>query len=227
MPLRRNARILIPLTTVLYAGYQLTNRFHLRPPAALPLTGLDQAVPFWLWTVWPYFLLVLGLFLPLWVRDRGLFRRTTVAFTVAVLLNIAVWTLWPTTYPRPPLPEGGGLTAFAYRWLCSIDTPANCFPSGHITSPAIGCWALAAERPHRRLWIWGAFALLSLTILTTKQHYAVDLLGGLATAAVGVWMSGRLPGTSPLMLGSVQNREAPVLAPESAPLGSGELKTRQ
>jgi hypothetical protein len=180
IPWGRNALTLLPLTTLLYVGYQLSNRIHLVEPFPLSLTAIDRAIPFLLWTVWPYFLLVLGLFLPLGIRDRALFRRAMIAFTIAVCLNIAIWMLAPTIYARPPLPENHGLTEFAYRWLCSIDTPANCFPSGHITSPTIGCWALA-----------NALALLAPTILTTKQHYLVDLFGGLATATLGILISGK------------------------------------
>jgi len=190
VPWRKNAHALLPLTAVLYLGYQVTNRVHLVTPRALPLTALDHAIPFLLWTVWPYFLLITLLFLPLGIRDRALFRRTLRAFTVAVCLNLLVWALLPTTYPRPPLPDDAGLTAFAYRWLCGLDTPANCLPSGHITSPAVGCWALAREHPRHRIWIWPAFGLLALSILTTKQHYVWDLPAGLATAALGVWASG-------------------------------------
>lgn len=189
IPWGRNAAALLPLTALLYAGYQLSNRIHLLEPRFLPLTELDRAIPMLLWTVWPYFLLVLLLFLPLGIRDRALFRRTLWAFTLAVCLNIAVWMLLPTVFPRPPRPEGGGLTGVAYRWLCSIDTPANCLPSGHITSPAVGCWALATEHPRHRLWIWPSFLLLSATILTTKQHYLWDLPAGLITAGLGIWAS--------------------------------------
>ena len=188
-PWKRNIAGLLVLTVVLYSGYQLSNHFHITVPRYLPLTALDQAIPFYLWTVWPYFLLVLLSSLPAGIRDASLFWRTLIAFTVAVSLNIAVWVLFPTVYHRPQMPEGTDLTTAAYRWLCSIDTPANCLPSGHITSPAVGCWALAKAYPRYRLLVWSLFALLSITILTTKQHYAVDLPAGLLTGFMGIWAS--------------------------------------
>jgi len=57
----------------------------------------------------------------------------------------------------------------------------------------IGCWALARGHPRWRWAIRFAFVPFALTILTTKQHYVVDLFGGLATATLGVWASGLLP----------------------------------
>lgn len=190
IPWGRNAAFLLPLTAFLYTGYQLSNRIHVFEPRELPMTVVDRAIPFLLWTVWPYFALVLLLFLPLGIRDRALYRRALWAFTFAVTINIVVWMVWPTVYPRPPRPDGGGLTGLAYRWLVSIDTPANCLPSGHITSPVVGCWALSREHPKHRIWIWPSLLLLSLTILTTKQHYVWDLPAGMLSACLGILASG-------------------------------------
>ena len=140
----------------------------------------------------PYFILIGGMYLPALIEDGLLFRRAMVALTIGVLINYATFACWPTTYPRPIAPEGQAFYEVWYRWLTTIDTPANCFPSGHITAPAIGCWALAQEHPR---WRWGislAFIFFALSILTTKQHYAWDLLGGLATAWIGIVVTTRM-----------------------------------
>ncbi|MDX2034942.1 MAG: phosphatase PAP2 family protein [Blastocatellia bacterium] len=185
-----NFKSFFPVVAILYAGYQVTNRFHAIEPQRLPMTSLDHAIPFLLWSVWPYFGLIMLLALPLFIRTERLFRRSVLAITVAVCLNLLCYTVMPTTYPRPPLPEGDTFSHAAYRWLCSIDTPANCFPSGHITSPAISYWALAQENPMLIWWFRAIFALLALSILTTKQHYVFDLFGGLASAGIGILASG-------------------------------------
>ncbi|MDB6171544.1 MAG: superfamily protein [Chthoniobacteraceae bacterium] len=178
--------IVVGWTTALYSIYQLTNRYQIFTPRGLSLTPLDRAIPFWPWTVVPYFILIGGMYLPAFLRTDALFWRSLLAVTIGVLINYTVFALWPTTYPRPMAPTGSGFYLDWYRWLISIDTPANCFPSGHITAPAIGCWALARERPRWKWAILLGFVPLALTILTTKQHYIVDLLGGLVTAAIGL-----------------------------------------
>src|SRR5262249_14417002 len=150
---RANFKVFFPVVAILYLGYQLTNRFHLMTPHQLPLTPLDEAIPFWLWTVWPYFLLIALLVLPLFIRTEQLVRRAIRAMIVAVCLTLLFRALLPPPYPRPALPAGDSLSHLAYRWLCSIDTPANCFPSGHITSPAISYWALAQENP-QLIWVF-------------------------------------------------------------------------
>ena len=47
-----------------------------------------------------------------------------------------------------------------------------------------------AQYPHARRWIW-LVALLFPTIVTTGQHYAIDLFAGMATALVGITLAGR------------------------------------
>jgi membrane-associated phospholipid phosphatase len=190
--LLRRLVVVVAWTSLLYIGYQLTNRHQLVPPRELPLTPIDRLIPFWPWTVLPYFVLIGGMYLPAAIVDGALFRRTLVALTIATLVNYTVFVLWPTVYPRPAPPDGAGLGDALYRWLTTIDTPANCFPSGHITAPTIGGWAVTREQ---RRWRWPlrlAFIPFALSILTTKQHYAVDLLGGLATAILGIVVSGLL-----------------------------------
>lgn len=201
----RRFLIVLTWTSALYVIYQLTNRFPFFPAHLLPLTWLDRAIPFWPWTVVPYFMLIGGMYLPALVAERRRFIRTLLAITLAVLLNYSIFALWPTIYPRPPLPVGDGFAIAWYHWLTTIDTPANCFPSGHITTPAIGCRALAQEHPRWRWCIRLAFIPLAMTILTTKQHYVVDLLGGLATAAFGIWLSGRIIKESPAITSVVRH----------------------
>lgn len=179
-------------TTALYSIYQITNRYHLFPPQTLPVTALDRAIPFWPWTVVPYLMLIGGMYLPAFLREEAFFRRTMRALIIGVLINYTIFALWPTTMVRPPAPAGPAFYEAWYRWLMVIDTAANCFPSAHITAPAIGCWALARENPRYRWLIALIFVPFALTILTTKQHYVWDLFGGLATAAIGIFAMRRM-----------------------------------
>lgn len=60
------------------------------------------------------------------------------------------------------------------------DKPGNTFPSLHVATTVLGALRLR----HRRggaLWLLWA-ALISVSTLTVKQHFLVDVLGGLAVA---------------------------------------------
>lgn len=191
IPLPRRLALTIALSVALYLPYLLTNRFPLFTPRQLPLTALDQAIPFWPWTVFPYLLVLAGVLLPAFLPDPQRFTHALRAMAIGTLANNLVFALYPTTYPRPPLPAGSSLDRMIYHWIVILDTPHNCFPSAHITAPAIGCWALARQFPRWRAPIWAIFLTLSLSILTTKQHYAIDWLAGLATAAFGLALARR------------------------------------
>ena len=64
----------------------------------------------------------------------------------------------------------------------SIDRPVNCFPSHHISTATTT--ALAVWRQNSR-WgiVFGALAaLISISTLFVKQHFVIDVVGGLAIA---------------------------------------------
>jgi hypothetical protein len=193
--LLRRLCVILPLAIVQSAVYWGLNHYPLLRSRELPFTWLDVNIPFWTWTIWGYLALyMITPVLALAVQDRRVFNRLVVAYGVATTTAIAYFALWPTHYPRPPQPTDGSWHSIAYRWVTQLDTPECCFPSLHIIVPVIACAAFWQDR--RRNGLWFALPLgvgiFTLTILTTKQHYVWDLVGGFATAAVGIVLSRRL-----------------------------------
>lgn len=183
---RKQAWIVLIWTTLLYSGYQFTNHVHFFELHTLPMFDFEKSIPFLLWTVIPYYLLVGGMYLPIFLRNQENFYRALLALTITVLVNYTVFMFFPTTYPRPPTPETGGISLWFYNRLIEMDTPANCLPSGHISVSAIGFYYLLKENYRWRVAIVVCFVLLASTVLTTKQHYFVDVLAGLSTAIMGM-----------------------------------------
>ena len=181
--------IVLLWTSFLYIGYQFTCHNQYFPVHYLPLTYIDKKIPFLVWTTIPYFILIGGMYLPMFIRDKKVFYQSLIALTIAVCFNYCIFFFWPTVYERPPLPGGNSLGEIFYRYLMSIDGPANCFPSGHITAPGLGCYFLMRDRPRLKAVIIPVFILLSMSVLTTKQHYCWDILGGLFSIFLGVSLS--------------------------------------
>ncbi len=190
-PLLKRLFVVLIWTTFLYLGYQLTNRFQLFEPHLLMLFEFEKNIPFTVWTVLPYLLLVGGMYLPIFLNTPIVFIKSLYAIGFAVAINYSIFILFPTVYPRPPTPEVVDFTSAIYQWLVSIDSPANCFPSGHVSVPGIGFWYLA--RQHKKwTWLYGLiFILLVSTVLTTKQHYFIDIPAGLFTAIIGIMLAER------------------------------------
>ncbi|AXK71458.1 hypothetical protein DWG18_03565 [Lysobacter sp. TY2-98] len=161
-----------------------------QPPDATVVTpsALDLALGVHAWTIWPYWmLLLLAPALALTISDRRIFATTMRAYVVALTLNIVLWLGIPTRLPRAPLPDAlDPLTSTAWHVLLAVDAPGNCFPSGHVTLPLVIAAGFATQHRRFAFAAWFAIALLMPSVITTGQHVTLDVVGGAATALLGL-----------------------------------------
>jgi hypothetical protein len=161
--------------------YVIPNFFLSVPPQELPLLWIDEAIPLIPWTFLvytsDYFVFVLAIFL---LSEKERFDSFTRMMFGVLFVCGAFFYGFPTTYPRPDYPaEAHWLLGAVMRFVASADSPRNCFPSMHVGLTAVATWSLR----HFGLRTVTAFSLWSLAIfastLTTKQHYFLDIVGGL------------------------------------------------
>jgi len=174
------------------AIYTFTGRFHLRAPATFELWLPDRLIPFIDWTIWVYasqFLLLYGCFLG--VNSARAVSRMVYAISLASLLAFTIFLICPTEFPRGMTVKAGS-EAFAFRFLYSIDSAANCFPSLHVALAWLSALSLRDERKKAGAMaiVWAA--LISVSTMTTKQHYFVDIVGGVGLALLCRWLIGKL-----------------------------------
>lgn len=150
-------------------------------------TPLDSAVPFVPEAVWVYLPAYYGGFLVtlLVTRDRFAFRAAGTAFLTIMLLALPFFFLFPVAAPRPMAPSGPGWTDAFVRWLYENDPLVNTFPSLHVAN-AFLCAFLALQSSRR----WGVALGLNAvavcaSVLMLKQHWAVDIPGGMFLASLG------------------------------------------
>jgi len=170
------------------AIYTFTGWFQLHPPATLAPWLPDRLIPFIDWTIWVYasqFLLLYGCFLGV-NRTRAI-SHLIYAISLASLLAFCVFLIYPTEFPRSVTVKEGA-AAFAFNFLYSIDSAANCFPSLHVALAWLSALSLREERRKAGVLaiVWAA--LISISTLTTKQHYFVDLVGGGGLALLCHWL---------------------------------------
>jgi len=204
VPLPRRIALVLATMTLATVVYLAINSYPLREPQLLPLTFLDDWIGWQAWTIWPYWLLLFaGPALLLSIRERSLLHATLRAYAIAMSLNAAIWLAWPTRMLRSGLPDAmDPFTAFAWRCLYALDDVNNCFPSGHITIPAVVAVGTGLQYPRARPWIWLTLIALAPSVISTGQHYAWDIAGGLATATIGLLLAGVplwRPGAAPLL----------------------------
>jgi membrane-associated phospholipid phosphatase len=77
-----------------------------------------------------------------------------------------------------------GPSDWAVLTIYSLDPPDNLFPSLHISLTALA--ALAVWKADRRYGaiLFAGLVLVAISVCTTKQHFIVDVLGGLVVAGV-------------------------------------------
>ncbi|MDN5782463.1 MAG: phosphatase PAP2 family protein, partial [Luteimonas sp.] len=194
VPFRTRLLLVLSLTIVNSILYLCSNAWPLRQPVRLPLNAIDVALGWHAWTIWPYWLLLLlGPAMALCLRERRVLIATARAYALALAANFTIWSIWPTRDSASRLlPDDlDPLTDTAWRLLYALDGPNNCFPSGHVTIPLVIAAGFCAQYPRARYWVWPLLLALLPSVVTTGQHYSWDVLGGAATAAVGLLVAGR------------------------------------
>lgn len=180
---RSNQVIAMVLAYLAFSAVYLgTGTLHLRTPATLAPGTLDAALPFLDWSVWVY--LSQFILLPLAIaaaRDDADRSHALYGMLFATALAALVFLAWPTQVARAT-PDAGGLTALAWRLLHDIDVPANCFPSLHVALAVIAGRALWRRGVRVVAVTWPA--LIALSTVTTRQHVAWDVAGGLVLAFI-------------------------------------------
>ncbi|OFZ22551.1 MAG: hypothetical protein A2X94_03595 [Bdellovibrionales bacterium GWB1_55_8] len=164
-----------------------TNHFQSSPLALLEMTTLDRLIPLIPETIWLYHsdipLMILAYVL---CRDLLALNKFLYSFVALHVLSNVIFVFWPTTYPREEFPLiAGAMDSWTYAFFSyfrGIETASNCFPSLHVGSVFISAFALFGEKRWKPVvFVLWAIAV-SLSTLTTKQHYIQDIFGGLFMA---------------------------------------------
>ena len=195
--LLENAAVVLPIAILHSWIYRFLTYHSLFPPQTLEPTIVDRAIPFLVWTVWPYAAMIgVCLVAPLSVRQPHVFRITTAAYVISIMILLTFYVLLPTEIERTVrTPEPDSLTWFVYQQFTHGLGDGGCFPSGHIVFPMIGCWALYRDRRRAANIVAGMTAVSSFSILTIKEHVAWDWLSGVLVGVIAItsaeWMVSR------------------------------------
>ncbi len=109
---------------------------------------------------------------------------------------IVFFIAFPTTNIRPEIPGDPNIWNWMMRFLYSIDSPDNLFPSMHCLVSWL-CWIGVRKRKdisvvYRYISLAIAIAICVSTV-TTKQHVIIDVAGGILLAELSYFVAGFEP----------------------------------
>lgn len=184
--------IFTALGVLFIVPYLLNNRWGYFPSREFKLTSFEKNLPFWDWTAWIYasdyvFPFVVGYQLRIGLN----LSRVCFGFLLMSIVTNLTFFLYPVHYPRElyPLTENSSFLLYLIR---ELDSPVNCFPSAHVAIVWVTLLAIRREKPEQffRFFIWAI--LICISTLTTKQHYLVDILGGIFVGYICFALAERL-----------------------------------
>ena len=151
------------------------------PPRFDYLTRLDTAIPFLPWTLPIYQSFFVLIIAAAWVCEAPEFLRLLGAVLLANVIAYVGFLTLTAHYPRPDWhPIEPPWLREAFRSMFSQDAPGNTFPSLHVAVTTLLTLRLRRRRFDVLWLVWGALVVLST--LTVKQHFILDVVGGLALA---------------------------------------------
>ena len=165
-----------------------------RGPVHILETTVDDWIPLIPAFIFPYISLYALLALSLWrfwKADIRVFKLAALAVFIDFALSYLCDLFFHTGIERPVI-TGSDISSDVLRWVYSVDEPFNAFPSLHTSLSAL-C-ALLWRKAGSNIWIivllW-AVLIIASTVLV-KQHYIVDVFGGMAVAILSYYGATKL-----------------------------------
>lgn len=187
---RRAAAWLCLLAPFFYLTYGIANwlasqRAHV-PNLAF---GWESAIPFYAWTIVPYWSINAFYALSLFINDTpAAVDRLAKRYLTAQIVAVTCFIAFPltATFARP---ETIGLPGFMFDVLGGFDKPFNQAPSLHIALLVIIWDHLRRKLPGGVRQVWHVWCfLIGASVLTTYQHHFIDIPTGALLGLFALWL---------------------------------------
>jgi protein-tyrosine phosphatase/membrane-associated phospholipid phosphatase len=202
-PWRNAALWLALLGPFFFASYGLANWLaSQRDNVGSVIFAWEHAIPFWPWTIVPYWSIDLLYVLSLLIcrSQQELIVQVKRLLTVQVIA-VACFIIWPLRFATAR-PEAEGFFKTLFNLLASFDQPFNQAPSLHIALLVVLWVRFSAHTSgFGRLLLHAWSVLIGISVLTTYQHHFVDVPTGWALGWFAVWL---FPETTPSPLSNWQ-----------------------
>jgi membrane-associated phospholipid phosphatase len=171
-----------------FVGYFHVLRHPAFPVQQMPLTAIDELIPFQPAALWVYVSLWLYIGIP---PGLALTLRSLIAYglwaAALCITGLACFHFWPTAVPAQAV-DVARYPAFAV--LQGVDAAGNACPSLHVATAMFTAIRLGRQLRDLRVppalgWLNAAwFVAIAYSTLAIKQHVLIDVLAGALLGAV-------------------------------------------
>ncbi len=112
----------------------------------------------------------------------------------AKIVIFFIFMIWPLAVSRPAVESGDDFWHWMLSFTFNIDNPLGAFPSIHCFYSWMAFRYSFEAEPRERKWISWLQLLFTLLVFAStvlvKQHYFIDILGGVVFAEAALWIAG-------------------------------------
>ena len=168
-------------SAIWYGLYRAAADLQFQRAGTWPELAVDRAVPLVEWTIIVYASVFVQILMMLILMEKRILSRVVIAFGILALIHTVFFFIVPVHFPRETVVPSEGWAA-SYRVMWWIDKSNNCFPSMHVSMAFLLSFGLKQSGGWKG-WLFTVWSvLIGLSTMTTKQHYALDILAGFAVA---------------------------------------------
>ena len=172
--------VLVVLSLISFLGYMLTNR---RPYKFMFKTYIDDKIkPIPLFVI-PYIALVPFILYGYSTLEGDLLNKFALSILIANSIATIFWYTVPNGVKRERI-QDNDIFSNLINCIYQFDKDTNGFPSGHVFLSAICTYFLLLNSLNPFIAVIGI--LIALPAIFTKQHYIVDIAGGLLFASISI-----------------------------------------
>ena len=167
------------LFLILWLIYLFTNYFNAERAAFNFWISLDNLIPFI-----PGFVIFYLLYFPLVLFQFFIIKKEKDFINVAkanifvIIISNIIFLLLPTKIIRPELIVND-FSGFILSLIYLIDNNVNLFPSLHVSMSLLAFLNIIKFKKNLKFTVLATFILTTLSTLFIKQHYVIDIIGGL------------------------------------------------
>jgi len=174
------------IVTILYYGIIYITPFK---AVELPITFIDRYIGFHSVFAYIYISFFIMLLISMICVEKRNSNKCAITIIINALIASFIFFFFPTSMPHIYYSDEVHTNYFLLKFIQAVDINYNCFPSIHISNALTASYFLALNRSlflKYIIWLW--FLLITWSVISTKQHYFYDILGGVILAMISLFI---------------------------------------